>query len=173
MDRVWVRGNPSRKVIEEFEVHYFYWKLETGLSHLNIKLKGRNYRIPVFILKAHDYEPVKKTEKEVQSRYHHRFLTIFHSLKILKGRPVVEFLTPAHVPMIFSDLPKRVRADFNPEDMSFEETWSFPIFVRMLRENCWKSVHEEELCDYNVTPGTVPEEARFDSSKIPFTIEVG
>jgi hypothetical protein len=172
MDRVWVRGKPSRKVIESADVHYFYWKIETGLSHITFSLGSSKYRIPVFFLKANDYEPAKRLDGSSASRFHHRILTLFKKPRIMNGRPVVEFLTRAHVPVFLSEPPKRVRTDIDMQDLGFEETWSLPILLQLLKQNCWKDVRPDELNDYSALLGTVPQSAVFDPAKLNLVVEV-
>ncbi len=172
MDRVWVRGKPSRKVVESADVHYFYWKLETGLSHITFDLRGIKRRVPIFFLKAHDYEPVKRLNGSSASRFHYRFLTIFKKPRIVNGRPVVDFLTKAHVPVFLSGPPRRVDTDFDMQDLGFEETWSLPILLQLLKGNCWKDIKATDLNDYSVLPAEVPEEAVFDPAKLRLVVEV-
>ncbi|TMI39410.1 hypothetical protein E6H21_08995 [Candidatus Bathyarchaeota archaeon] len=172
MDRVWVRGKPSRKVIESGDVHYFYWKVETGLSYLTLSIRGRSQRVPISFVKTNDYEPIKRLNGVHASRFHYRFLTIFKKPVIVDGKPVARFLTKAHVPVFLSDLPKRVHIDFDLEELGFEETWCLPILVQLLKKNCWQEVKPNELNDYSVSNETVPNEAVFDPSKLRLVVEI-
>jgi len=172
MDRVWVKGKPSGKVIENKDVHYFYWKLETGLTHIALDLRGIRRKIPVFFMKANDYEPIKRLNGTSVSRFHYRFLTVFKKPRIVNERPVVEFVTPAHVPVFLSELPMRVHADLDLQELGFEETWSLVILLQLLKKNCWKDIEPIKLSDYSVSTAGVPPEALFDPTKLHLVIEV-
>jgi len=172
MDRVWVRGKPSRKVIESGNVHYFYWKVETGLSYLTLSIRGRIRRVPISFVKTNDYEPIKRLDGGYASRFHYRFLTIFKKPITVNGRSVASFLTKAHVPVFLSGLPKHIKTEFDMQDLGFEETWCLGILLQLLKKSCWREVKPKELNDYSVIIDTVPDEAVFDPSKMRIVIEV-
>lgn len=113
--------------------------------------------MPVFFLKAHDYEPVKRLADEVVSRYHYRFIVHYKQPKIVKERPVVRFVTGAHVPIVSSSGPKRIHSDLDMANLTFEETYSIPILLNLLKSNSWASVPEKELTDYEPKLEAIPE----------------
>lgn len=172
MDRVWVRGKTSEKVIEYDEVHYFYWKVEVGLQHIEIQFKGRRWKIPVSLIKLHDYEPIKRVGVEVWSRYHHRFLAQFKQPKTMKGRPIAQFITTAHVPIVLSEGRKRVRAEVDEEELTLEESYALPIFLQLLKSHCWIEARDDELHDYEPIKRGVPEDVIFNQD-LPHKLEVG
>jgi len=173
MDKVWIKGTPSSKVVENSDVHYFYWKVETGLTYWRVNIRGRAYRIPIAPLKMSDYEPVKKMGGEVRSRYHYHFQTVFRNPRVLNGRHIVRFVTPAHIPIVLSGPPERIRTSFKRSDLSFEETYSLPIGMYLLKSNSWQSARKTQLKDYQIVVADIPDEALFDHGKMPFTIEIG
>lgn len=175
MEKLWVgEGSRPEKVVQLGDVHYFYWEWELGFYWSKLG-------IPILFIKKHDYEPVKRVKKktvkrrleEVFTRYHYRFLVRYRRPRLFKGRPVVRFVGPTHMPIIASRKPERYRIEIKRDDFTVEDYVALIIFQLLLKTQPWKQVKEREIKDYGLNENYVPEEAIFNSATMPHTVIVG
>ena len=176
MEKVWINKGEPKKVIEKDDVHYFYWPIEIGVG--KIRIFGREIPLPLPI-KLPDYEPIKVLQidgkTQVLSRFHYKILTYFNNPMIIRNKPVVDFSLGSHSPYVHSKTESRLGANVAIERLDAIEA----SFVQALIMVYWKIVsgrmriEPEDIRDYEVKKGEVPEEALFEPSKCHSVVWVG
>ena len=92
-----------RHVYEYDDVCYFHWDIEFGIGTSDIY----GIKIPIPFVKTNDIEPIKVIKKNgsnfiIITRFHYDILIFFNQPFLKNNKPVIEFLTGSHSPMVYS-----------------------------------------------------------------------
>jgi hypothetical protein len=174
LERVWVnQGNPS-KVIDAVTVHYFFWRIETGITTVKI----RSLTIPILPIKLLDYEPVKvvqvEDELQVLSRFHYRILLYFNQPELVQNKPIVDFMLGSHSPYVHSvvlQLGSVIRLDeMDPREISAFEFLKC-LYYGMISGKI--TTQGRRLRDYSPVSESIPPNLVFNLASMKAVIWVG
>jgi len=172
-------NNTPKKVIEENNVHYFYWPWEFGATYIKIW----KYKIPILPFKRSDYEPVTKknlgNNPVIITRFHYDIFVYFNNLKLDDNKkPIIDFSFGSHSPLAHSDTSNSAAGTYEKpswKDTPSEEIDAFEMLVAMYKAIV-KGKIKPEICktkSYTLTNEKIPKDVKFDPDKLKALIWIG
>lgn len=172
------KHNPT-KVIEDQDIHYFYWPIEIGATYIKIW----NKKIPIFPIKLSDYEPIKETKFKnkigIITRFHYDIFVYFNNLHVDNlDRPIVDFSFGSHSPLVHTDIVNSAFGTIeklNWKGSKSEAIDAFEILYMMYRRFIQGTITLEN-CDtkqYELLTENIPDDVKFDPSKTKALFWIG
>ena len=172
------RQNKPRKVIEDDDVHYFYWPVELGVTYITVW----NKKLPILPIKFSDYEPLKETmfgnKMVVATRFHYEIFVYFNMVVPDKnGRPIADFSFGSHSPLVYSDIENSGLGTIEKswKGSEADEIDGFQYLYLMYRRYI-KGLLGQERCQtkqYELDSENIPDNVRFDPKKAKALIWIG
>jgi len=172
-------SNNPKKVIEENDVHYFYWPWELGATYIKIW----KYKIPILPFKRSDYEPVTKknivTKPVIITRFHYDIFIYFNNLNLDENKkPIIDFSFGSHSPLAHTITSNSSVGTYEKPSWKgtpSEEVDAFEMLVVMYKAII-KGKITPETCktkSYALMNEKIPENVKFDPNKLKALIWIG
>jgi len=122
--------------------------------------------MPISPVKELDYEPVKvlcyKDNKVAISRFHYEILTYFSDISLKDGKPIVEFFSGSHTPIVYTRISENtLMGTVGRFRNSIQNDW-IRMLMAIFEGICAHTIPQEyEISNtietYEIEPGNLPD----------------